>query len=374
MNKINLSLSQVTYLWLDGCVPTKRLRSKTRILSLPDKTLDLSDFPEWGFDGSSTYQAIGKDSDLILQPVCAVLDPLLKGGGKNYLVLCEVFNPDGSPHPSNTRAKLIAAMTDDCRSQDPWIGFEQEYTFFQGPRPLGWPNQGYPAPQGPFYCGVGANEVFGRELVVRHTQACLDAGLMLFGTNAEVMPGQWEFQMGYRGINEESADPLTVSDHLWIARWLLHRLGEEYGITVNLDPKPMKGDWNGAGKHTNFSTQAMRDQKTGILAIQTAIECLSKKHREHISVYGDKLHERLTGLHETAPITKFSYGVSHRGASVRIPRSVATQGVGYLEDRRPGANADPYEVAAALVDTICNSNKKAANSYHNLKKIARASK
>lgn len=344
-------LSQATYLWLDGTQPTQTLRCKTRIIPHADSAMTLADFPRWGFDGSSTNQSSGDDSDLILKPVFFVNDPILGDG--NYLVLCEVLNADDTPHITNKRAKLKTLMDKVNSEYEPWIGFEQEYTLFQGVQPLGWPDRGYPAPQGPFYCGVGADEVFGRELIEEHTQACLDANLMIFGINAEVMPGQWEFQMGYRGIASESADPLTVSDHLWVARWLLYRLGEEHGITATLHPKPVKGDWNGAGKHTNFSTKSMRDPATGLAAIDDAIKALEANHSKHIAVYGHGLEDRLTGKHETASIEEFSYGVSNRGASIRIPREVANKGYGYLEDRRPGANANPYEVAYALLETIC---------------------
>lgn len=348
-----MNLSQVTYIWIDGTSPTQTLRSKVKIVANNKKELTAADLPQWSFDGSSTYQATGHDSDLILQPVCIVKDPILDEN--NYLALCEVLNPDGTPHESNKRAHLVKVMEQGGKAQDPWIGFEQEYTLFNGTQPLGWPDRGYPAPQGPFYCGVGADEVFGRELVEQHAQACLDAGIMLYGLNAEVMPGQWEFQIGYRGVDSESADPVTVSDHLWLARWLLYRLGEEFGISAKLHPKPVKGDWNGAGKHTNFSTRAMRDPKTGMQAIDAAIKALELRHKEHIAVYGHELELRLTGKHETAHMNQFIAGVGNRGASVRIPRPVANQGYGYLEDRRPGANANPYEVAAMLVETICNN-------------------
>ena len=343
-------LSQATYIWLDGAEPTQTLRCKMRVLQHSKGAMKIQDFPEWGFDGSSTNQACGHDSDLILQPVFFTNDPL--NAGANYLVLCEVLNPDGTPHPTNKRARLRELMK-KAKKHEPWIGFEQEYTLFRGTQPLGWPERGYPAPQGPFYCGVGADEVFGREMIEEHTQACIDANLMIFGTNAEVMPGQWEFQIGYRGISSESADPLTVSDHLWVARWLLYRIGEDFDISAKLHPKPMKGDWNGAGKHTNFSTKATRDPKTGMAAINKAIAALKANHNAHIAIYGHGIEERLTGRHETASYREFSSGVGHRGASVRIPRGVANQGYGYLEDRRPCANANPYEVAAMLIETIC---------------------
>lgn len=355
-----MKLSKVTYIWIDGAIPTQTLRSKTRILPYQGKIFTPSELPQWNFDGSSTNQASGHESDLTIQPVCVVKDPILGEG--NFLALCEVLNPDGTPHPTNKRDRLVKLMQQGGAKHDPWLGFEQEYTLFQGQQPLGWPERGYPAPQGPFYCGVGADEAFGRHLVDEHAQACIDAGLMIYGTNAEVMPGQWEFQIGYRGIDSESADPVTVSDHLWLARWLLYRLGEEHDISAKLHPKPVKGDWNGAGKHTNISTRETRDPKTGMDAIGKAIKALELRHKEHIAVYGADLELRLTGRHETAPIDKFMAGVGHRGASVRIPQPVAAKGYGYIEDRRPGANANPYEVAAMLVETICGVKLKEASA------------
>ncbi len=351
--KKHFALSQATYIWIDGSEPTQMLRSKCRVIKHPSGKMTLDQFPIWGFDGSSTYQAEGSYSDLILQPVSFVNNPLLAEG--NYLVLCEVLNPDGQPHPSNTRAKLRAVLDNGGNEHDVWFGFEQEYTLFKGQTPLGWPDRGYPAPQGPFYCGVGADEVFGRPLVEEHTQACIDS-LMIFGTNAEVMPGQWEFQIGYREIETETADALTVCDHVWFARWLLYRIGEKYDISVRLHPKPVKGDWNGAGMHTNFSTKTMRHPKTGKDTIDKAIEALSKRHQTHIDVYGFGLEERLTGQYETADIKTFTHGFSDRGASIRIPQSVASKGYGYIEDRRPGANANPYDVARLLIETICGIN------------------
>ncbi|MEM0951877.1 MAG: glutamine synthetase beta-grasp domain-containing protein [Cyanobacteria bacterium P01_H01_bin.74] len=346
-------LSQVEYIWLDGAEPTRGLRSKMRLLNFSDKTPTLNDIPVWSFDGSSTNQADGSNSDLLLKPVTMVNNPLQDAG--NYLVMCEVLNEDSTPHRTNTRAVLAELLSSGASKQEPWIGFEQEYTLFKNGRPLGWPETGYPAPQGPYYCAVGSSKVDGRELVEAHTEACLEAGIMLYGVNAEVMLGQWEFQIGYRGLSTESADPLNVADHLWLSRWLLYRLGEEFDTAISLDNKPVKGDWNGAGQHTNFSTKAMRDPADGIKSIEKAVEQLSQAHEAHIAVYGVGNEYRLTGLHETCDIKQFRHGVADRGCSVRIPRSVAIAGYGYLEDRRPGANADPYEIASALVKTICLS-------------------
>lgn len=345
-------LKLAEYIWMDGATPTQKLRSKTRVISLPAKgDISLDMFPDWGFDGSSTYQAPGKSSDLALKPVCFVNDPIRNNG--NFLVMCEVFNSDGTPHKTNTRAELRRVLDAGAAKEEPWFGFEQEYTLFKGTMPLGWPERGYPAPQGPFYCGVGADEVFGREIVDRHARACVDAGIMIFGLNAEVMPGQWEYQIGYRGVEGETADPLTACDHSWLARWLLYRIGEDFNVNATLDPKPIRGDWNGAGQHTNFSLKSMRDKATGMKTIEKVLKLLGEKHMDHIPMYGDRLHERLTGRHETCHINEFRHGVSDRGASIRIPMRVNAEGCGYLEDRRPGANADPYQITARILKTIC---------------------
>ncbi|MFD2077599.1 glutamine synthetase [Actinopolymorpha cephalotaxi] len=330
------------YIWIDGTEPTAKLRSKTRIID------DGAEPGTWGFDGSSTNQATGNFSDLVLRPVSAYPDPIR--GGSAVLVLCEVFTVDDRPHRSNTRS-LLRPVAEQFADQEPLFGIEQEYTFFQGPRPLGFPEAGYPAPQGGYYCGVGADEIFGREIVEKHLDNCLAAGLTISGINAEVMPGQWEFQVG-------PLNPLDVADQLWIARWLLYRTAEDFGVSASLDPKPAEGDWNGAGAHTNFSTRAMR---SGYDAIIEACEALGRddKPLEHIRQYGAGIEARLTGAHETAPWNEYSYGVSDRGASVRIPWQVEVDKKGYIEDRRPNANVDPYVVTRLMVDTCCTALDKA---------------
>jgi glutamine synthetase len=325
------------YIWIDGTEPTAKLRSKTKIVP------DGADLPIWGFDGSSTNQAPGDQSDCVLRPVFSCPDPIR--GGDNKLVLAEVLNTDMTPHPSNTRA-ACAATAEKYADQEPIFGIEQEYTFFKDGRPYGFPYPtGFPAPQGGYYCGVGADEVFGRDIVEAHMDACLEAGLHLSGINAEVMPGQWEFQIGPVG-------PPQVADELWVARWLLYRIAEDYGVAATLAPKPVPGDWNGAGAHTNFSTNAMRE---GYDAVIAACEALGTRAEEHVKGYGAEIEHRLTGLHETAPWNEFSYGVSNRGASVRIPWQVEVDKKGYIEDRRPNANCDPYVVTRLIVETCCSA-------------------
>jgi glutamine synthetase len=266
-------------------------------------------------------------------------------GGDDVLVMCEVLYIDMTPHETNTRA-ACAAVASQYADQEPIFGIEQEYTFFKDGRPYGFPSPtGFPAPQGGYYCGVGADEVFGRPIVEAHMDACIKAGLHLSGINAEVMPGQWEFQVGPVG-------PPQVGDELWIARWLLYRIAEDFGVAASIDPKPAAGDWNGAGAHTNFSTNAMRESYDAII---TACEALGTRVEEHIAGYGSGIEARLTGAHETAPYSEYSYGVSNRGASVRIPWQVEVDKKGYIEDRRPNANCDPYIVTKLIVETCCSA-------------------
>jgi len=334
---------QAMYVWIDGT--GEGLRCKTKTLDfVPTKP---SDLPIWNYDGSSTYQAEGSNSDMYLYPVALYNDPFRLGNNK--LVLCEVYKYNHKPTETNHR-KTCAEVMKLAAGEHPWFGMEQEYTFldFDG-HPFGWPKNGFPGPQGPYYCGVGANKVYARDVIEAHYRACMYAGIKISGTNAEVMPSQWEFQVG-------PCEGITMGDDLWMARFLLHRVAEDFGIIVTLDPKPMEGDWNGAGCHTNFSTEKMRNDN-GLVEIEAAIDKLAKNHIRHIKAYDPKQgkdnERRLTGKHETSSIHDFSAGVANRGSSIRIPRDCAEQKKGYLEDRRPSSNCDPYAVNEVIVRTIC---------------------
>tara|TARA_R110000744_G_scaffold19981_4_gene52476 strand:- start:4897 stop:5931 length:1035 start_codon:yes stop_codon:yes gene_type:complete len=332
---------QVEYIWIDGNEETPCLRSKTKELFNPSIAVPtLKDIPEWSFDGGSTGQGDLEDSDTLLRPCRIYPDPLIKGG---FLVLCEVFNSNGTAHSSNYRHQLRHTENLVPLDANPWFGFEQEYTLLGLTGvPIAFEGK-HPAPQGPYYCGVGSNKVLRRDIAMEHLQACKDAGIPLYGVNAEVMPGQWEFQT-------QAESPLKASDDLWMARYILDRLSENQKVIISYDPKPKEG-WNGAGCHTNFSTSKMRDSKTGLEEIKEVIELLSKEHTEHLEVYGDGIGRRLTGKCETSSLEKFTWGIADRGASIRIPYKVHNQGYGYLEDRRPNANIDPYRVTNIMLKT-----------------------
>tara|TARA_B100002052_G_C15856425_1_gene587735 strand:+ start:122 stop:1135 length:1014 start_codon:yes stop_codon:yes gene_type:complete len=328
--------SKLEYIWLDGFQPTQSLRSKTRIER--DFSGKVEECPMWSFDGSSTQQADGNDSDCLLKPVAIFPDPDRSNG---YLVMTEVLNADGTPHVSNGRATI------DDDDNDFWFGFEQEY-FLWDPvtnLPLGFPENGYPSPQGQYYCSVGAANAFGRDIVEEHLDQCLEAGINVEGINAEVATGQWEYQVFAKGAK-------NAGDQVWVARYLAERNAEKWGVTINLHPKPIHGDWNGSGMHANFSNEIMRTCGDEKVFNKICDGFGGKNIQKHIEVYGADNDQRLTGLHETQSIDKFSYGVSDRGASIRIPIGTVEDGwVGRLEDRRPASNGDPYKIASVIVST-----------------------
>jgi len=333
------------YVWVDAEGNT---RSKTRTLA-PDKCESPETLPKWNFDGSSTGQAPGDDSEVILNPCRIFPDPFRQrpDGLKNILVMCDTYTPAGEALPTNTRAKAMKAFegNDD---QEVWFGLEQEFTLFNMDKrtPLGWPENGFPTrPQGPYYCSVGPDNNFGRHITDCLYRACLFAEIELSGTNGEVMPGQQEYQVG-------PCVGIDAGDQLFMSRYILQRVCEDFQVFCTLHPKPIiDGDWNGAGMHCNVSTKSMREEG-GLEVIKQSIYKLGAKHSDHIKVYGTGNELRLTGLHETASIDDFTYGVANRGASIRIGRDTEADGKGYFEDRRPSSNADPYLVTGIIMDTI----------------------
>lgn len=335
------------YVWIDA---DGGLRSKTKVIHGKSK-VTLKDLPDWNFDGSSTGQAPGDDSEVIIKPAAVYADPFR--GGNNVIVMTGCYTPAGEPIPTNTRHdanEIFEAGLEEI----PWFGIEQEYTLFKDGVPLGWPKStarsfggptvqmGFPGAQGPYYCSAGADVAFGREIVEEHLMVCLEAGINVSGINAEVMPGQWEYQVG-------PCVGIAAGDQLWLSRYLLNRVCEKHGVVVSLEPKPVPGDWNGAGCHTNFSTKNMREVDGALdKYIIPAIERLGEHHAEHIQAYGEGNEARLTGRHETASIDTFKWGVADRGASIRVGNDTKQKGKGYFEDRRPASNMDPYVVTSLI--------------------------
>jgi len=336
----------IEYIWIDGKL---NLRSKTRVLGFECRSV--KDVPIWNYDGSSSYQANSIDSEIILLPCAMFRNPFPDCDGETHkFVLCETTTSTNFPTESNKRHianKLFNRKVDE----EPWFGLEQEY-FLISPTtntPLGFPSCGEPTRlQGPYYCGVGAENAFGRKIAEEHMYACIRAGIKISGMNAEVAPGQWEFQVG-------PCIGISAGDELWMARYILLRIAETHNVIVSFEPRPITGDWNGSGCHTNYSTKTMRDvtDSVGIDAINTAILKLEKKHTEHMEVYGENNRDRMSGKHETASYDTFSHGIGDRTCSVRIGNDTYDKKGGYFEDRRPASNCDPYIVTGKIFETTC---------------------
>mgnify|MGYP001362980182 CR=1 FL=1 len=328
------------YVWLDH---NSNFRSKTKVTNKDIN--DIKDIPMWNYDGSSTQQAPGNDSEVYIKPVAVYKDPFRRNIENSFVVLCDTWLPNGDPHPDNTRVHAEQIFNNQIvLNEKPLFGIEQEFFFNNAltNKPLGFPKDGYPNPQGQYYCGVGANNCHGRNIAESILENSLYCKLNITGLNFEVAPGQCEFQLCDYGIK--------ASDDLLFLRYIMVRTAENYNVKIDLHPKPIKGDWNGSGCHTNYSTKSMREEG-GLNIILDAIEKLKDKHSEHIKVYGIDNDQRLTGEHETASINDFSYGVADRGSSIRIPRFTDKDGRGYMEDRRPASNMDPYIVTSKIVET-----------------------
>ena len=327
------------YIWTDK---SGNLRSKTKVLKNNFIVSNLSDIPIWNYDGSSTGQASGESSEVLLKPVYMCSDPFRTSSDR--LVLCETLNADFTPHITNNRAKL-GSLSDLINIHKPVFGFEQEFFVLPSDSNYEYEEAFKHRVQGDFYCGVGGNNVNIRSFAEEAMKMCLKAGLNITGMNAEVAPNQWEFQVCSEG--------LEACDQLYILRYILNIVGEKYNYKIDLEPKPFSNKWNGSGCHTNFSTLAMRtDTNRGYDNIMEFIYKLEYKHTEFMKHYGENNDKRMTGDCETASFDNFSYGVGDRTASIRIPNSVKDNNTGYLEDRRPGSNIDPYVIAYLLIKNL----------------------
>ena len=319
------------YIWIGG---NGDLRSKTKVLH---NFVDYS-YPEWNFDGSSTEQAPSDgNTEVILKPCSIFIDPCrFIDKYKRVLVLCDTYDNDGQPLPTNHRNSAVKIFDKIEYDVNCWFGLEQEYF-------IRFNNTTFsPENNGTHYCGF--TNKLEKTIVEEHLQACISSHLQISGVNAEVATGQWEFQIGpSQGIN--------AADQLVIARYLLQRIAEKYDATIEYSPK-ISENANGSGCHINFSTKKMRDPD-GLIEIMSCMEKLKSNHEEHIAAYGNDNHLRLTGLHETSSMDKFTWGIGTRNTSVRIPNLTKKNGCGYFEDRRPAANIDPYLATSIIAETCC---------------------
>ena len=343
---------KLEYVWLDGN-DSKTLRSKIRYATITSSPNILSSIPEWSFDGSSTNQATTEQSDLLLKPVKVFPNAMESRQGPALYILCEVYNIDGTPHKSNTRNRLKKNM-EVAKDSDLWAAVEQEFVAVDPTtgKPLGWDkyDNETPPPQGKYYCGVGANNTKARQLMDGFMSLCPQSGIQLEGYHPEVMLSQWEYQTS-------AGSPLDIADQLWMSRFILQRMAERMDIAISYDPKPVDGDWNGSGAHINFSTRYMREE-SDMDYMNLLCANMQDSHKKAIKSYGHGNEKRLTGKHETSSIKKFTWGEGDRSASVRIPLStIRGGGLGYLEDRRPSANMDPYEAFSYLVPAISHINE-----------------
>ena len=340
------------YVWIDGYENT---RSKIKIVDYAYmfdndiyllNTVYLNQIPEWNCDGSSCGLAETNDSDIILKPRRIFLNPFFEY--QAYLVLCDTYYKDNTPHITNKRVQCVKSL-EITKHREFLFGMEQEYliTDKKG-KPYQWTEE---REKDSFsYCSVGSN-CLGREISNEHLLMCLRAGISICGTNSEVMTSQWEYQIGILNAVE-------VGDHLWISRYILHKVVEKYNCAISFHPKPYGADWAGSGLHTNVSTNEMREPD-GIHYITSACEKLALTHEKHLEVYGTDNERRLTGKNETCNIKQFKYGNLDRTASIRIPLNVFNDGCGYFEDRRPASNANPYLVT----DIMLNSLKEDYDDY-----------
>lgn len=333
------------YIWLDA---KNNFRSKTKVMQVEISKGILEQLPIWNYDGSSTGQAEGKDSEVFLKPVAIFRDPFRKSHIA-YLVWCDLLDKNMQSFKNSSRTNAVKVF-EKFEDQEPWFGLEQEY-FIVDPKtnlPLGFGSNSNPEPQGKYYCGVGADKALCRSIPETHLDYCLYAGIQICGLNAEVAPAQWEYQIG-------PCVGIDGGDHLWVSRYILNRIAESHGYNISYHPKPLgtDADWNGSGCHTNFSTKLMREDN-GIEHIYTAIKRLSKSHSTHMRSYGEHNRMRMSGQHETSSFDNFTFGRANRGASVRIPNSVLNDSKGYFEDRRPASNCDPYLVTSLIMISSMN--------------------
>ena len=356
------------YIWLDV---NNNFRSKVKIEKLK-LGFQASDLEIWNFDGSSTGQATGDDSEIFIKPYLILQSQTNTDINDNYYyVFCECLNTDiKTPHKTNTRTNAFEFFNQpEVISIDPMFGIEQEFFVFKDGKPIVWKDE-MTAPQGDYYCGNGGKSILhsSRKFLDKVIDTLNRWGINTTGYNFEVAPGQMEIQICEKGI--------MAADYLIVLRFILTRYAEEYGWDIVLTPKPefLSGDkWNGSGCHVNFSTAEMRQTTIQSISFDKTINLIQnmkESHSRDIMHFGSENNKfRLGGKNETSSYDTFTYGVANRGSSIRIPRYFVNNLYGYIEDRRPGADMDPYIVTKIICSYALKENQKSDIYYEISNKI-----
>ena len=340
------------YIWLDS---EYSFRSKTRIIYndphrppvIPDDKSSVEWIPKWNYDGSSCGQSdigAGINTEIELYPVYWCWDPFRKEimeRGQHSHTRCIMVLCDNNATAASRRNHAIESFKKP-QTSEPWFGIEQEYYLVNSENskcPYGYTESNMPKHQKRFYCNMSREN--GRDVAEKHMWYCISADLKIAGVNAEVGPSQWEYQIG-------PCVGIAAGDELMLSRYIMERIVSDIpGMTISWSPKPFR-QYNGSGCHTNFSTKEMRE-KGGYRHIIRSIELLGQRcANAQNDLYGVDNYLRTTGTHEAPSSKEFSYGVGTRNTSVRIGKQTSKDQKGYYEDRRPGANMNPYYVIAQL--------------------------
>jgi glutamine synthetase len=350
-----MSYHILEYIWIDGF---GELRSKIRVNKEYIDQYNLDSYI-WNYDGSSCNQAATEDSEVILKPVAIYNNPFIEKSKdyESFLLLCDSVDKNGnSVVGTNYQYANKIFENERVKNANFWFGIEQEYFFIDTTTNLPYDFKPYQKNkhllQGKYYCGVGGNSIYSkqRQIAEKHMMICLSINIPISGINAEVAPNQWEYQVG-------PCIGIKGAHDLWISRYVLKKIAEQYDSDVTFHPKPIRSPefeecWNGSGAHINVSTKDTRSEN-GLDTIYQYMKLLKSTHQDHLEVYGKDNEYRLTGDHETGNINEFTFGIGTRNTSIRIPNQIAFDKKGYFEDRRPSSNVDPYLACGIIAKTIC---------------------
>lgn len=329
--ELEIYKANLTYVWLDKF---NILRSKTK------RVEQVNQIPIWNFDGSSTSQMdySTMNTEVLLQPIRVYIDGFNERNNENYLVLCDTYNinKDGIITPTVDNYRYGAINIFNETNLNPKFGFEQEFYLIDNENHEKLSSLTNISNKDNNYCRTTTKYTY---IMNEFYNLCLSCKIGIVGWNAEVAPFQFEYQIFGNGID--------ACDDLVMSRYVLERYMIDNNYEIKYDPK-LYENLSGSGCHINYSDVRSKEY------MDKYIKALGETHNDLMKVYGENNNKRLTGLHETSSYSVFTYGVGDRYKSVRIPNSTALGLTNYFEDRRPGANINPYMACGALVKVLSN--------------------